>query len=348
MKKLSLRARVLTGTVAVAALGAGTFGAVSANASPRPPPPPPRSRPTPHNRNLQQSTHLTVAAATKAAQATLDAAKKEKPARLGRRRRPQRQHHRDAARRRRGPAVARVRREEGVHRRLLERPHLRAGQAPGATPNLKDIPGTLFLGGGAPVQVKGAPVAGIGVAGAPSGDLDEKFARRASPPSPDNHHRTAESRDPRTERPMNALDHALLTAHAPATPTVCAPRSRAAPVRRPRRGAAHPAPPRRPRRPRGEAARLSPWPPGPTRTPQDRRARTAPGWSSGVTGSVAMLEVLLPAGPDLTLRNRFGDISLIPAAERGHVAYVREVLRRHRHRRGPRQPASAGPPCWRR
>lgn len=32
-------------------------------------------------------------------------------------------------------------------------------------------------------------------------------------------------------------------------------------------------------------------------------------------------------GPDLTLRNRFGGISLIPASERGHVAYVREVLR---------------------
>jgi uncharacterized protein GlcG (DUF336 family) len=28
-----------------------------------------------------------------------------------------------------------------------------------------------------PVQVKGAPVAGIGVAGAPSGELDEKFAQ---------------------------------------------------------------------------------------------------------------------------------------------------------------------------
>ncbi len=44
-------------------------------------------------------------------------------------------------------------------------------------PNLKDIPGTLFLAGGAPVQSKGAPVAGIGVAGAPSGDLDEQFAQ---------------------------------------------------------------------------------------------------------------------------------------------------------------------------
>jgi uncharacterized protein GlcG (DUF336 family) len=44
-------------------------------------------------------------------------------------------------------------------------------------PTLKDIPGTLFLAGGAPVAVKGAPVAGVGVAGAPSGDLDEQFAR---------------------------------------------------------------------------------------------------------------------------------------------------------------------------
>ncbi|WP_033212986.1 GlcG/HbpS family heme-binding protein, partial [Streptomyces wedmorensis] len=29
-------------------------------------------------------------------------------------------------------------------------------------PTLKDIPGTLFLGGGAPVTAKGAPIAGIG------------------------------------------------------------------------------------------------------------------------------------------------------------------------------------------
>ncbi|WP_200146580.1 heme-binding protein, partial [Streptomyces viridochromogenes] len=35
----------------------------------------------------------------------------------------------------------------------------------------------LFLGGGAPVTAKGAPIAGIGVAGAPSGDLDEKYAQ---------------------------------------------------------------------------------------------------------------------------------------------------------------------------
>jgi uncharacterized protein len=48
---------------------------------------------------------------------------------------------------------------------------------------------------------------------------------------------------------------------------------------------------------------------------------------TGVTGSVDMLEVLLPAGPDLTVPNRFGGTSLIPASERGHVAYVRRAVR---------------------
>lgn len=59
---------------------------------------------------------------------------------------------------------------------------------------------------------------------------------------------------------------------------------------------------------------------------QDHRA-DSPWLATGVTGSVAMLHVLLPAGPDLRLRNRFGGICVIPASERGHVAYVREVLR---------------------
>ena len=39
-----------------------------------------------------------------------------------------------------------------------------------------------------------------------------------------------------------------------------------------------------------------------------------------------MLEALLPARPDLTLRNRYGGVSVIPASERGHVAYVRRVV----------------------
>lgn len=50
---------------------------------------------------------------------------------------------------------------------------------------------------------------------------------------------------------------------------------------------------------------------------------------TGVTGSVAMLELLLTANPppDLKLRNRYGGVSVIPASERGHVDYVRRVLK---------------------
>jgi uncharacterized protein GlcG (DUF336 family) len=42
---------------------------------------------------------------------------------------------------------------------------------------LRDIPDVLMLGGGLPVQVGNETVAGIGVAGAPGGDLDEACAR---------------------------------------------------------------------------------------------------------------------------------------------------------------------------
>ncbi|MEU6291437.1 ankyrin repeat domain-containing protein [Streptomyces sp. NPDC046988] len=58
---------------------------------------------------------------------------------------------------------------------------------------------------------------------------------------------------------------------------------------------------------------------------QDAR-EDSPWLVTGVTGSVAMMRALLPGGPDVTLTNRFGGVSLIPASERGHVAYVRAVL----------------------
>ncbi|MFG2545068.1 ankyrin repeat domain-containing protein [Streptomyces sp. NPDC048594] len=58
---------------------------------------------------------------------------------------------------------------------------------------------------------------------------------------------------------------------------------------------------------------------------QDAREDSA--WLvTGVTGSVAMMRALLPGRPDVTLTNRFGGVSLIPASERGHLAYVRAVL----------------------
>ncbi|MBB3327061.1 ankyrin repeat domain-containing protein [Microlunatus antarcticus] len=48
---------------------------------------------------------------------------------------------------------------------------------------------------------------------------------------------------------------------------------------------------------------------------------------TGVTGSVAMADVLLPAHPDLRIRNRFGGVALIPASERGHLDYVQRVVK---------------------
>ena len=178
MKKTSVRARVLTGTAAVAALAAAGVGAVSASAETTDTPAAPAAvKVDTQNKNLAQSTGLNIDAATRAAQAALDAANKAG------------QH----------VSVAVVDRD-GVTRVLLKGD----GAGPQATEsaerkaftavswnaptselvkrlaqasNLKDIPGTLFLAGGAPAQSKAAPVAGIGVAGAPSGDLDEQFAQ---------------------------------------------------------------------------------------------------------------------------------------------------------------------------
>ncbi|MGW7196765.1 GlcG/HbpS family heme-binding protein [Streptomyces chryseus] len=177
MKKLSLRTRVLTGAVAAAALSAGTFGALSANATEPAAAPAVAVQADPANKNLQQSTHLTVAAATEAAQAALDAAEDEN------------QRVTVAVVDRNGNTVVTLRGDgagpqsyESAERKAYtavswNAPTSELAKRLAQAPNLKDIPGTLFLGGGAPVQVKGAPIAGIGVAGAPSGDLDEKFAR---------------------------------------------------------------------------------------------------------------------------------------------------------------------------
>ncbi|MFF8645046.1 heme-binding protein [Streptomyces sp. NPDC015345] len=177
MQKLSRRTRVLTGAVAVAALGAGTLGAVSASAGTPDAATKAAVTADAGDKNLTHSTHLTVAAATKAAQAALDAAKKEN------------QRVTVAVVDRNGNTVVTLR-GDGAGPQSYESAEKKAytavsWNAPTSelakrleqAPNLKDIPGTLFLAGGAPVTAKGAPIAGIGVAGAPSGDLDEKFAR---------------------------------------------------------------------------------------------------------------------------------------------------------------------------
>ncbi|MGX1671329.1 GlcG/HbpS family heme-binding protein [Streptomyces sp. NPDC055400] len=176
MKKISKRARVLTGGAVLAGVVAGTFGAVSASADAPAAAPAAVTADAPAE-NLTQSTHLTTAAATKAAQAALDAAKKEN------------QRVSVAVVDRNGNTIVTLR-GDGAGPQSYESAVKKAytavsWNAPTSelvkrleqAPNLKDIPGTLFLAGGAPVAAKGAPVAGVGVAGAPSGDLDEKFAQ---------------------------------------------------------------------------------------------------------------------------------------------------------------------------
>ncbi|MFE2285249.1 heme-binding protein [Streptomyces sp. NPDC059443] len=180
VKNVSKRTRAVTGGALIAALALGGFGAYAASAAPATAPAPAaqtEAKADAKNKNLTQSTHLTVEAATKAAQTALDAAKKEN------------QRVTVAVVDRNGNTIVTLR-GDGAGPQSYEAAQRKAytavsWNAPTSvlagrlaqTPTLRDIPGTLFLGGGAPVTSKNAPIAGIGVAGAPSGDLDEKFAQ---------------------------------------------------------------------------------------------------------------------------------------------------------------------------
>ncbi|MFI1496586.1 heme-binding protein [Streptomyces platensis] len=176
-KKFSRRARVATGGAVLTAVALSGFGAVSASASA-----PATTSATAASAAVPAlatttSTHLTIDAATKAAQAALDAAEKEN------------QRVTVAVVDRNGNTIVTLRGDgagpqsyESAERKAFT---AAAWNAPTSqlverlrqAPNLKDIPGTLFLAGGVPVTAENAPIAGIGVAGAPSGTLDEKFAQ---------------------------------------------------------------------------------------------------------------------------------------------------------------------------
>ncbi|MET8446743.1 heme-binding protein [Streptomyces sp. NPDC005209] len=174
-KKFSRRARIATGGAVLAAVALSGFGVVSASASA-----PAMASAAPaavSARVTTTSTHLTVDAATKAAQAALDAAEKEN------------QRVTVAVVDRNGNTIVTLR-GDGAGAQSYESAERRAftavsWNAPTSqlverlqqAPTLKDIPGTLFLAGGVPVTDGTAPIAGIGVAGAPSGALDEKFAQ---------------------------------------------------------------------------------------------------------------------------------------------------------------------------
>ena len=174
MSSMSLRNRVAIGAAAFAVVGAGAFGTVAAAADTSAAAAQPPASVS--GKDTRQSTHLTEAAALRGAQAALAAAEKEG------------QRVSVAVVDRDGRVLVQLR-GDGSGPQSFESAEKKAYTAVSwnartselvkrleQTPTLKDIPGTLFLGGGAPVAVKGAPIAGIGVAGAPSGELDEKFA----------------------------------------------------------------------------------------------------------------------------------------------------------------------------
>ncbi|MEU6580342.1 heme-binding protein [Nocardia sp. NPDC046763] len=174
----SNRKRLVIGGAAAAVVAAGVIGVVSVNAQD---PDPGSKAPVAADvasANLQQSTHLTIAAATRAAQAALDAAVKEN------------QHVTIAVVDRDGNTVVTLRgdgagpqsyssaQQKAFTAVSWNAPTSQLAKRLDSAPHLADIQGTLFLAGGAPVAAKGgAPIAGIGVAGAPSGDQDEKFAQ---------------------------------------------------------------------------------------------------------------------------------------------------------------------------
>lgn len=175
-EKFSTRAKLVTSVAVVAAVAAGVAGAVSASAD-TPAATPVAAVAAVKGKATTTSTHLTVDAATDAAEAALKAARKEG------------QRVSVAVVDRDGNTIVTLR-GDGAGPQSYESAVKKAYTAVSwnaptsqlvkrleSAPTLKDIPGTLFLAGGAPVAYDHAPIAGIGVAGAPSGDLDEKFAQ---------------------------------------------------------------------------------------------------------------------------------------------------------------------------
>lgn len=178
-RRFSRRARVATGGAVLAAVAAAAFGTVAANAA-APAVSGGSAAPAAvsgSGGSTTTSTHLTADAAVRAARAALGAAEKEN------------QHVTVAVVDRDGNTIVTLR-GDGAGPQSYESAERKAytavsWNAPTSeltgrlqqTPTLKDIPGTLFLAGGVPVTARNAPIAGIGVAGAPTGTLDEKFAQ---------------------------------------------------------------------------------------------------------------------------------------------------------------------------
>ncbi|MFK0294977.1 heme-binding protein [Streptomyces sp. NPDC090442] len=177
MQMPSKRVRIVTGAAALAAVGLTAVGAVAVAAPEKSGKPAAATAGEAPTQSVVATDHLTVAAATKAAQAALAAAEKAD------------QHVSVSVVDRNGNTLVTLR-GDGAGPQSYKASEAKAFTAVSwnaptsalakrleTAPTLKDIPGTLFLAGGAPVQAKGAPIAGVGVAGAPSGDQDEQFAQ---------------------------------------------------------------------------------------------------------------------------------------------------------------------------
>jgi ankyrin repeat protein len=54
--------------------------------------------------------------------------------------------------------------------------------------------------------------------------------------------------------------------------------------------------------------------------------RDTPWLLAGASGRSEIVATMIPAGPDLSIRNRFGGNALIPACERAHVETVKLLL----------------------
>lgn len=172
MRTLSIRARAVAGALAGLAVVGGAAGMAAAQTAPA------QAAPGPAASAVTESRVLTADAALRIAQA----AQKEAAAR--------RQRVTVAIVDRSG-ALRLVLRGDGAGPQTEESARRKAftavsfGRATselakgigGDGPTIADIPGTLFLGGGVAVPSGGAPIAGIGVGGAPSGDIDEAIAQ---------------------------------------------------------------------------------------------------------------------------------------------------------------------------
>ncbi|OLT37683.1 hypothetical protein BJF79_29260 [Actinomadura sp. CNU-125] len=181
-RKFSTRVKITASASALAVVGVGAVGTMAAAAQPPAAAPQaaaaaPRAAADLKDKTTTTSAHLTIDAATTAAEAALKAAQKEN------------QRVTVAVVDRNGNTMVTLR-GDGAGPQSYDSAVKKAWTAAAwnsptsalverleDAPTLADIPNTLFLGGGVPVAQGDAPIAGIGVAGAPSGTLDEKFAR---------------------------------------------------------------------------------------------------------------------------------------------------------------------------